>query len=342
MIDVEINASPIVDEEGKVKGASVVYRDVSERKHSERRQLMLMNELSHRGKNLFSVVQSIARLSLSKAVSVNSAQSALMGRLEALSRTYGKLTDVGFEGERLKHILGAELSAFEGRTHARGPEIILTAKASQTFALVIHELATNATKYGALSSPTGQVNLKWSITGPGDEPHVRFEWVESGGPKVTSPKRQGFGSKLIKSIVAADFSCDPKVSYDESGFRYGFEAPLSQMGKLAEVSPVRRKLQSSTLLTLYDHWAQQIDADGALPPYQNFDRNLFAASGAITLASIHSDGTVRFLEVGKALVERLGHPLELRRYLGRRRKQSRRSLPPLREDRPALLRTPPF
>ncbi len=309
LIDVEINVSPIVDD-GKLKGASVVYRDVSERKRSERRQLVLMNELSHRGKNLFSVVHSIARMSLAKAASIELAQSALLGRLEALSRTYGKLTDAGFEGERLKQILEAELSAFEDRTHARGPEIILTARASQTFALVIHELATNATKYGALSSPGGHVSLKWSITGPGNEPHVRFDWVESGGPKVTPPKRRGFGTKLIQSIVAADFSCDPDVSYEESGFRYGFEAPLSQMGKLAEASPVRRKLQSSTLLALYDHWAQEIDADAPVPPYQKFDRTLFAASGVLTVAALHPDGTVRFLEVGKALVERLGGPLD--------------------------------
>ncbi len=309
LIDVEINVSPIVYDD-KVKGTAVVYRDVSERKRFERRQLMLMSELSHRGKNLFSVVHSIARLSLANADTVEAAKEALLGRLEALSRTYGRLTDAGFEGGHLKEILEAELSAFEGRAHSRGPEIILTARAAQTFALTIHELATNAAKYGALSVAGGHVDLTWTIQNAGGEPRVRFAWVESGGPKVAPPNRKGFGTTLITSIAAADFECSPEILYNENGVRYGFEARLSQLGTLVEASPVRRRLQSSTLIALYDHWAQHLGAHGVLPKYHHFDRTFFAADGTMTIASIDAQGDVHFLEVGHALIERLGRSID--------------------------------
>ena len=309
LIEVEISASAICDANGEVKSIAAIYRDVSDRKRDERRQFMLMNELSHRSRNLFSVINSIARLSLASATSIETAGESLLGRLEALQRTYSRLTNAGFEGERLKDILDSELEAFEGRIQAHGPEVMLKTKAVQTFALLVHELATNASKYGALSVSTGYVKLNWSVSGAGAEKRFRFDWVEGNGPLVTPPERKGFGTTLITSIVASDFECNPELFYDAEGFRYGLEAPLSQVGTFIEASPVRRKLKSEILITLYDQWVRQLGIKGELPAYRSFDRAPFEASGALTIAAIDPDFNLRFVEVGRALLDRLGRAL---------------------------------
>ena len=296
LIEVEISASPICDAKGEVKSIAAIYRDVSDRKRDERRQRMLMSELSHRSKNLFSVINSITRLSLASATSIETAKDSLIGRLEALQRTYSKLTDVGFEGERLKEILATELEAFEGRVQATGPDIMLTARAVQAFALLVHELATNASKYGALSVPAGRVKLNWSVSGAGAEKRFRFDWIEGNGPLVTPPTRTGFGTTLIRSIAASDFDCDPQLSYEADGFRYDFDAPLSQVGAFIEGSPVCRKLKSQILIDFYDQWLSQLGTKGDLPRYRSFDRAPFEASGALTIAAVGARFDIHFVE----------------------------------------------
>ena len=309
LIEVEISASPICDAKGEVKSVAAIYRDVSDRKRDERRQRMLMSELSHRSKNLFSVINSIARLSLASATSIETGRDGLIGRLQALQRTYSRLTDAGFEGERLKEIIDTELEAFEGRVQVQGPDVMLTSRAVQTFALIVHELATNASKYGALSVRSGHVKVNWSVSGAGAEKRFRFDWVEGNGPPVTPPERKGFGTTLIKTIAASDFDCDPELSYNADGFCYGFEAPLSQVGTFIEASPVRRKLESQILVTLYDQWVRQLGIKGELPRYRSFDRASFDASGALTIAAVGPDFDVHFIEVGRALLDRLGRAL---------------------------------
>jgi PAS domain S-box-containing protein len=310
LLDVEINASPIFDGQGKVFGISAIFRDVRERKAAERRQQMLMKELTHRAKNLFSVVQSIARLSLTNVNSIEDAKNRLSGRLEALSRTYGMLTDAGFEGSRLKEILSAELVPFGDRAQASGPDIILNAKAAQTFALVAHELATNAAKYGALSVLAGQLTVGWRIAGAPGAQRLHFEWIESGGPPTAPPKRKGFGSTLISAVAASDFDCRPVLSYEPEGFRYRFEAALAEMGRAATPSPLRQKLKSNILIALYDQWKGQADRSDELPEFKFFDRGPFNGHGGLTVASISSDDTLHFIQIGQALQERLGRPIQ--------------------------------
>ncbi len=309
LIEVEIDASPICDAKGEVKSIAAICRDVSDRKCDERRQRMLMSELSHRSKNLFSVINSITRLSLTSATSIETGRDSLIGRLEALQRTYSRLADAGFEGERLKEILDTELEAFEGRVEATGPDVMLTARAVQTFALLVHELATNASKYGALSVPGGHVKLNWSVSSAGAEKRFRFDWIEGNGPLVTSPTRTGFGTTLITSIAASDFDCDPQLSYEADGFRYGFDAPLSQVGTFIEASPMRRKLKSQILIAFYDQWVSQLGTRGGLPRYRSFDRAPFEASGALTIAAVGPGFDINFVEVGRALLDRLGQAL---------------------------------
>ena len=259
---------------------------------------MLMSELSHRSKNLFSVINSITRLSLASATSIETAKYSLIGRLEA--------DGCGLRRRATQRILDTELEAFEGRVQTTGPDIMLTATAVQTFAPLVHELATNASKYGALSVPAGRVKLNWSVPGAGAEKRFRFDWIEGNGPLVTPPTRTGFGTTLIRSIAASDFDCDPQLSYEADGFRYDFDAPLSQVGAFIEGSPVRRKLKSQILIDFYDQWLSQLATKGDLPRYRSFDRAPFEASGALTIAAVGARFDIHFVEVGRALLDRLG------------------------------------
>jgi hypothetical protein len=114
---------------------------------------------------------------------------------------------------------------------------------------------------------------------------------------------------LITSIAASDFDCDPQLSYEADGFRYCFDTPLSQVGTFIEASPVRRKLRSQFLIDFYDQWVRQLGAKGKLPRYRSFDRAPFEASGALTIAAVGPGFDIHFVEVGRALLDRLGQAL---------------------------------
>jgi len=305
-LDVLAATAPLRKPDGSVIGALGGFLDLSERKRAEERQLVLMHELAHRGKNLLAVIQSIARRTLASGRTLEDARTAFIGRLQALANTYSSLTDEAFEGAPLDEILTSELGSFSGRAQISGPRVMLVAKVAQTFALIAHELATNAAKYGALSVPTGQVAATWHIRQESGDPRFVFDWRETGGPPATSPARRGFGSTLITTVAGSELKCTPEVVYAEDGFRYRLDAPLSVVGAAIDESPVRQKLQSETLRAFYDAWVGLKAFDGGLPTLKRFTRDRFAASGGLTVAEVDPDGTIRFLEVGRALTERLG------------------------------------
>jgi two-component sensor histidine kinase len=280
---------------------------------------MLMQELAHRGMNLLAVVQSIAGRTLSGDRSLTEAKSVFIGRLQALSQTFSTLTTEAFEGAPLEAMVKRELASFAGRARLDGPNVMLTPKIAQTFALVVHELATNAAKYGSLSVPDGEVYVKWDITGgsvtgqeaSGNNSEQRFqlEWRETGGPPVTTPTRRGFGTTLVSQVAGTEFGCRPELTYDAHGFGYKFDAPLERLGAVTLASPVRRKIKSEMICSLYDLWTRQRGSVTALPKLSDFDWAHFSASGALTIASIDAVNGLRFVQIGRALVERLGAPL---------------------------------
>jgi PAS domain S-box-containing protein len=295
--------------DGTVTGTLGGFLDLTERKRAENRQLTLMRELAHRGKNLLAVIQSIAGRTFVGDRSLSEARDVFIGRLHALANTYGHLIEEAFEGAPLDQIVSVEMKSFGDRVVVQGPRIMLTANVAQNFALVLHELATNAVKYGSLSVGEGAVAVTWRLVESPVGRALQFEWRESLGPPATPPKRRGFGSTLITAMVAGEFACTPELSYDESGFRYRFEAPLSALGAALDESPVRRKLRSDNLLKLYDTWASLRGFDGNLPRLKSFDRGSFANSGVLTIAEVDGDEAIRFVEVGRSLTERLGRPV---------------------------------
>ena len=221
----EVSSKLILAADGAPVGIHSIARDISERKEAEARQRVLISELQHRAKNLLAIVQSIVTNSLLHSRDAAAAKDAIVGRLHALAHAQDFVVSGASGGVPIRELLEAELSAFPSRIHVTGMPLVLGSAFAQQFALVIHELATNATKYGSLSTPKGRVVITWEIKGEDAEPALHFSWAEAGGPAVTAPLEQGFGTTLIVSTL----SRRPRVSYGANGFQFTVDVPLSEV-----------------------------------------------------------------------------------------------------------------
>jgi two-component sensor histidine kinase len=200
-----------------------------ERSKAEARQRLLMHELAHRGRNLVSVIQAVAIRTLSGERTLTEARDAFVGRLQALANTYNTLTDETPEIAQLDKIVSAELKSFSERARIRGPYVVVSAKVAQTLSLVVHELATNAAKYGALSVQSGRLDVAWEIATQNDREVFLFKWSETGGPVVKPPARKGFGSVIMTSVVGSELACAPTMEYHQDGFQYQLECSLGAL-----------------------------------------------------------------------------------------------------------------
>jgi PAS domain S-box-containing protein len=237
-INLSITVSPVRDAAGRVVGASKVARDITERKRADEVQRLLHDELHHRIKNTMATVQAIATQTLRRAKNTADFVTSFNGRIQSLARAHGLLTGGSFQGAdmmqlaREQLLLGGEL---DQRIHCSGPTLILEAQVALHLALVLHELGTNARKYGALSAPTGRVDLTWEVRSAGDRTLV-LEWRESGGPRVVAPESHGFGSILIEQSLQAHGG-HVRISYAETGLTCSITLPLPalqpSMGQLA-------------------------------------------------------------------------------------------------------------
>ncbi|MBV9531209.1 MAG: PAS domain-containing protein [Bradyrhizobium sp.] len=198
--DVRLRPYRTVDD--KIDGVVITFVDITERKASEMRLAMLLRELTHRVKNTLTVVQSIAHQSLRYATSPNDFVDQFDGRLAALAKAHGQLVESDWKGADLgaliRHQLEPYLSKSPGRLRIGGEGIMLPADLATPFGLVLHELATNASKYGSLSLPQGKVSLSWSIERADNQRVLKFAWRETDGPPVNRPGRSGLGSSLIE------------------------------------------------------------------------------------------------------------------------------------------------
>jgi two-component sensor histidine kinase len=184
------------------------------------RYLLLAREVQHRTKNLLSVVQSIASVTLP----AGPAREDYFARLHALGRAQNLLLEHDGRGASIKLLIEETLSSFGERVTIEGPDIFLTANMAQGFALILHELATNAAKHGALRVPSGTVTVQWSQK-EGSPPALIFRWRERGGPAARPPKRKGFGTMLLEVAVPST-GAPPRFEYSAEGFRYELTAAL--------------------------------------------------------------------------------------------------------------------
>lgn len=206
--------------EGSPQKLAGVCMDVTERKRSEEREKLLVGELQHRTKNLFSVVRALALRSLRGNYTLDEAREAFTGRLQALSRADQRVTESPWQGTRLEEVVRSELEPFAGRFDIHGEEVILNPQAAQNFALTLHELATNASKYGALSNVDGRVEVGWANGGDS----LKFRWKELGGPQVSPPSRSGFGTSLLEAVLG-----QARIEYAKRGLIYEVDVPLSSI-----------------------------------------------------------------------------------------------------------------
>jgi len=218
----DLQLSPIFDEHRNVVEIVPSAVDISDRVKSEQQREMLVNELSHRVKNSLATVQTIASHTLRDATDLESFRTAFVGRLMAISKCHDLLVDATRRTADLSQLVrdqvlpyaragaGSQVSVF-------GPPLVLGPEASHTFGLILHELATNAAKYGALSNEDGRLNIKWKRGSGSDGAEVMVTWEETGGPPVSPPERRGFGSVLIEQSLTYSLGGKAEIEYRPVG-----------------------------------------------------------------------------------------------------------------------------
>ncbi|MDF0700424.1 PAS domain S-box protein [Rhizobium sp. MC63] len=226
---VSLTISPLKDARGKVTGASKIARDMTERRRADEHRKTLMGELNHRVKNTLAIVQSIASQTLGHASTLEEARGAFASRLINLAKAHDVLTRESWASANLAEIIADTVKPHAGgenRFHIEGPDLQLAPSAALAFAMALHELCTNAAKYGALSTENGHVSIVWAMEGEGDERRLILHWAENAGPTVVPPKQKGFGSRLIERALAAELSGEVRVEYPPTGVVCTIDAPM--------------------------------------------------------------------------------------------------------------------
>jgi two-component sensor histidine kinase len=223
------SARPIRSADGSVAGAVQISLDISDRKRGEEQRQLLVNELNHRVKNTLAVVQAIAAQTMRNASSLAQAGQALSSRLVSLARAHDILTLENWSGADLRALVVAAVEAHASldRFDMNGEQIWLPPNIALSFALALHELTTNAIKYGALSNPTGSIEINWKLQEAGGDGLLQLDWHEKGGPPVTAGKR-GFGTQLLERIFDGKNAGGVKISYDRIGLRCAFRVNLTE------------------------------------------------------------------------------------------------------------------
>jgi PAS domain S-box-containing protein len=229
---VEGRGKLVRDRSGAATRMIGVCMDLTERERNEEGQKLLLDELNHRVKNMLAIIQSIAGQTLRETPEPAAFKAAFSARLAAFARAHSLLTKELWQGAALRDIVATALAPFgaEGRCDAiriDGPPVVIKPNAAVTLCLVLHELATNAAKHGALTAPCGQISVTWTRTGvlPEQPPWVELVWGEQGGPHVEPPKKQGFGSRLI-AASADQLGGDVAMHFARTGAETRFRFPL--------------------------------------------------------------------------------------------------------------------
>jgi PAS domain S-box-containing protein len=216
LIDISLAVSPVRDADGKIVGDSRIARDITERKRSEAQISTLACEAEHRAKNLLANV--LAIVGLSQSDTPKGLKEAIQGRIGALAKVHSLFVDSRWAGAELGSLVKQELSPYsrdgETRTHIDGPAVMLKPELAQATAVALHELATNAAKYGALSVQRGQVRIEWS---PAEDGRLVLRWTEAGGPSVNAPTRRGFGTHVMEATIRRHMGGDVRLDWRAEG-----------------------------------------------------------------------------------------------------------------------------
>lgn len=241
-----VSKTPMRDARGRVSGLVCVATDISDRKRAEERQALMVRELHHRVKNSLATVQAIANATARTATDVAAFRDAFNARIISLARTHTLLTENAWGVIPLRDLLVTELAPYETapgglrpgdapgetrRVSLQGPDVALPSDVALSLGMAVHELATNAVKYGALSASAGTLSITWSVTTRDGRRALLFRWVERGGPPVAPPRRQGFGTRLLRHMLGGQFNSDVEMRFDPEGVTFSLEVPLVETAR---------------------------------------------------------------------------------------------------------------
>ncbi|MDQ3126097.1 MAG: PAS domain S-box protein [Pseudomonadota bacterium] len=228
--------SPVTNRDGVMVAASTVARDISDQQAASAHRDLLMHELSHRVKNTLATVQAIGAQTLASTPDPAEFKTAFFERIIALSETHNLLTLSDWRGAALRDILCKELAPFDSDGEPRwtltGTDILLDSRTALALGMGVHELATNAAKYGALSTTDGHLTVKWRVDGSGERRTLNLRWVEAGGPPVQPPRRRGFGSRLIEQGLKHELGGEIRLDFLAAGVQCSISVPLGAVGQI--------------------------------------------------------------------------------------------------------------
>jgi PAS domain S-box-containing protein len=224
----DIACQPIFADGGEVSGVFVEGNDVTVHVRAEQRQALLIRELHHRVRNTLATVQGVMNTTAKSSATVEEFQEAFAGRIASLAKTHAVMTEELDQSVSFAHLLNQELGHYcdDGglRIRLAGPPVDLPSQIAVPLGMAVHELTTNAAKYGALAGEEGRIDIEWSLTDNGSA--LLCEWNETEGPKVKPPLREGFGSVLLKRVLSQQIGADVKVTFEPDGFRLRMVVPL--------------------------------------------------------------------------------------------------------------------
>lgn len=228
---------PHYDANGRPIGMSGVTLDVTDNRRNEEQRILLTAELKHRVKNSMATIQSIAMQTLRHASSLKEATEVLTARMQSLASAHDLLTREDWQSATIAESVASAIETFDApgarRFRVGGPYVVLGPRAAMAMVLALHELSTNAVKYGALSVPDGYVVIDWHITKHGSEDMIEFRWQEVGGPPVEKPRRMGFGTRLIEKVLTAELGGTGAIDYRPSGVVFTVVAPMPDQDKIS-------------------------------------------------------------------------------------------------------------
>lgn len=303
---------------GEITGAVSVWHDITEHKRKDEQTSILLRELSHRSKNLLTVIESILRQSAKGSGSKEEFVARFSERLHALANSHDLLakhnslcvsmTDLIFSQ------VGHHWEPGQRRISMNGLGLRLKPDAAQMIGMALHELSTNAAKYGALSNQTGQVSISWNIeVESGGEAVFQLKWVERGGPQVAPPARKGFGTTVIQRVAGQSLNGSASLDYLPEGVVWVLRAPRSAVVDAAfQEAPRGERMRSQALEKLQSAWID-LHRDGSLPRLADMPFGCGETQDNLIIAHVDHEKTppgVRFIMIGKALTERMGLRLE--------------------------------
>ena len=229
-VDIMASAMPLFDEQGRTRGAIAAMVDIAARKQAEEEQEALVQEMQHRVKNLLGTVSSLANRMLTTPRSPEEFASAFQARLKAMGAVHELLSAGRLQTVDLRRVAQIAIEPFVNRDRSNvvldGPDVALDAEVVPTLGMAFHELATNAAKYGALSSRQGRLELSWRVEQDSGNKRLSIVWLERGGPRVAPPAKEGFGASFVKRSVAYELSGTVDMKFDPDGFRAAMTLPL--------------------------------------------------------------------------------------------------------------------